>query len=175
MVDALGILRDRGVHIVVASSGNPQDPRHADHYERLRNKVAAEGLAAQFLFLGSIPMRDVAILMRSSVAMVNPSLFEGWSTTVEEAKSLGVRMVLSNLAVHREQAETAAEFFDPNDPLSIAESLRSIWTENREPPTLADQRTAAASAERRIRDFAVRFTRACDLARERCSRHDLAP
>ena len=168
VVDALGILRDRGVHIVVASSGNPQDPRHADHYERLRNKVAAEGLAAQFLFLGSIPMRDVAILRRSSVAMVNPSLFEGWSTTVEEAKSLGVRMVLSNLAVHREQAETAAEFFDPNDPSSIAESLCSIWTENREPPTLADQRTAAASAERRIRDFAVRFTRACDLARERC-------
>jgi glycosyltransferase involved in cell wall biosynthesis len=167
VVDALRILRDRGTNVVVASSGNPQDPRHADHYARLRDKVAAEGLAEQFLFLGNISSLDVAILMRSSVAMVNPSLFEGWSTTVEEGKSLGVRMVLSNLGVHREQMGSAAEFFDPDDPASIAASLEKVWTEYREPPTLAEQRAAAASAEQRIRDFAVEFTRACNLALER--------
>lgn len=166
VVEALRILRDRGTNVVVASSGNPQDPRHADHYARLRDKVAAEGLAEQFLFLGNISSRDVAILMRSSVAMVNPSLFEGWSTTVEEGKSLGVRMVLSNLGVHREQMGSAAEFFDPDDPASIAASLEKVWTEYREPPTLAEQRAAAASAEQRIRDFAVEFTRACNLALE---------
>jgi glycosyltransferase involved in cell wall biosynthesis len=164
VVDALRILRDRGAHVVVASSGNPRDPRQSDHYERLRDKVAAEGLAENFLFLGSIPSRDVAVLMRLSVAMVNPSLFEGWSTTVEEAKSLGARMVLSNLAVHREQAGTVAEFFDPNDPSAIAECLHRIWMEYREPSTLVEQRMAAASAEQRIREFAVQFTGACNLA-----------
>jgi glycosyltransferase involved in cell wall biosynthesis len=157
-------LRDRGANIIVASSGNPQDPRHADHYARLRETVAAGGLAEHFLFLGNIPTRDVAVLMRSSVAMLNPSLFEGWSTTVEEAKALGVRMVLSNLAVHREQTGGAAEFFDPGDPAAIAAILEKAWSEFQEPPTLTEQRAAAANAELRIRDFAVHFTRACSQA-----------
>lgn len=165
VVDALRLLRGRGINIVVASSGNPQDPRHADHYMRLREKVSREGLTEHFLFLGNIPSRDVATLMRSSVAMLNPSLFEGWSTTVEEGKSLGVRMVLSNLAVHREQTGTVAEFFDPNDPLAIAASLERVWSAFLEPPTLAEQRIAASDAELRIGDFAVQFTQACNQAR----------
>jgi glycosyltransferase involved in cell wall biosynthesis len=171
VVDALRLLRDRGTDVIVASSGNPQDPRHADHFLRLREKVATEGLTKHFLFLGNIPSRDVAILMRSSVAMINPSLFEGWSTTVEEAKSLGVRMVLSNLAVHLEQTGMSAEFFDPNDPVSIAESLEKAWFQYREPPTLTEQRAAAASAELRIRDFATQFTRACNKALNRAGLH----
>ena len=154
VVEALRLLRDRGTRVVVASSGNPQDPRHANHYARLRDKVVADGLTEHFLFLGNIPPRDVAILMRSSVAMLNPSLFEGWSTTVEEGKSLGVRMVLSNLGVHREQTGAAADFFDPYDPMSIAESLERVWTERGEPATVAEQHAAAAGAELRIRDFA---------------------
>jgi glycosyltransferase involved in cell wall biosynthesis len=46
--------------------------------------------------------------MRASTALINPSLFEGWSTTVEEAKSTGTPMILSDLGVHREQAEGMA-------------------------------------------------------------------
>jgi glycosyltransferase involved in cell wall biosynthesis len=170
VVDALRLLRDRGMNIVVASSGNPQDPRRSDHYARLQAKVAAERLTEHFRFLGSVPARDVALLMRSSAALLNASLFEGWSTTVEEGKSLGVRMMLSNLAVHREQTGAGAEFFDPNDPLAIAASLEKVWSEHRAPPTLTEQRAAAAGAELRIREFAVQFTRACDQALNRSRR-----
>ncbi len=167
VVDALRILRDAGSKVVVASSGNPQDPRYRDHYARLRARVAAEKLEDQFLFLGNIPTRHVAILMRSSLAILNPSLFEGWSTTVEEGKSLGARMVLSNLAVHREQVGPAAEFFDPNDPSSIAASLQKVWSAHQEPPTLSEQQAAADGAELRIRDFAMQLVRACDQAFKR--------
>ena len=170
VVDALRLLRDRGVSVVVASSGHPQDPRLADHYQRLRGKVAAEGLTENFLFLGSVPRRDVAILMRSSVAMLNPSLFEGWSTTVEEGKSLAVRMLLSDLAVHREQVDGRGEFFDPHDPLAIAACLERVWLESREPPTLDEQVAAAVDARSRMREFAAQFARACDRAIERSSR-----
>ncbi len=170
VVDALELLRARGTNVVVASSGNPQDPRHVDHYTRLREKVAKHRLTDHFLFLGDIATRDVAILMRSSVAMINPSLFEGWSTTVEEAKSLAARMVLSNLAVHREQTGSTAEFFDPNDPVAIAASLERVWSKYQESSTLVEQQVAADSAELRIRDFAEQFTRACTQARARYRR-----
>ena len=55
---------------------------------------------------GPVPVSRHAALCRgagpmaSCRALINPSLFEGWSTTVEEAKALGVPMVLSDLAVH---------------------------------------------------------------------------
>ena len=170
VVDALRLLRERGVNIVVASSGNPQDPRHVDYFGRLRAEVAAQDLTENFLFLGNVPRRDVAILMRSSVAMLNPSLFEGWSTTVEEGKSLGVRLVLSDLSVHREQVGAGAEFFDPDDPLAIAACLERFWLESREPPTLDEQLAAAVDARSRVREFAAQFARACDRAIERSSR-----
>ena len=51
-------------------------------------------------------------LNANCVALINPSFFEGWSTTVEEAKSLGTKMILSNIELHKEQAKEAM-FFDP--------------------------------------------------------------
>ena len=48
--------------------------------------------------------------MCASVALLNPSHFEGWSTTVEEARALGVPMLLSDLDVHLEQAQGIARF-----------------------------------------------------------------
>ena len=61
--------------------------------------------------------------MRSSVAVINPSLVEGWSTSVEEAKSLRVPLVLSNIPVHREQAIRDAIFFDPHSAAAAAAAL----------------------------------------------------
>jgi glycosyltransferase involved in cell wall biosynthesis len=169
VVDALRLLRARGIDVVVAASGSPHEPRQAGHFERLRAKVAADGLTENFLFLGNIPSRDVAILMRSSVAMLNPSLFEGWSTTVEEAKALGARMVLSDLPVHHEQVGVSAEFFDPQDPLAIAGCLEKVWCEFRQPTALPEQQTAAVAAALRIREFAEQFTRACERALDHSS------
>lgn len=165
VVAALQLLHARGPDVVVAASGNPQDPRQAGHFEGLQQRVTELGLKDNFRFLGSVPRADVALLMRASVAMLNPSLFEGWSTTVEEAKSLGVRMVLSNLPVHLEQVGAAADFFDPREPAAIAECLLRVWLRAQEPPGIAEQQAAAVAASQRVRTFAEQLTRACEQAR----------
>ena len=48
-------------------------------------------------------------------ALINPSRSEGWSTTVEEAKSFGVPMILSDIDVHREQTGGTARYFGAED------------------------------------------------------------
>jgi hypothetical protein len=48
--------------------------------------------------------------MKYSVAVINPSLFEGWSSTVEECKGVGKPMILSDLGVHKEQYPEAIYF-----------------------------------------------------------------
>ena len=64
--------------------------------------------------------------MRGAVAIVNPSLSEGWSTNVEEARALGVPMVLSDIAVHREQAGDRAVFFDADSAIAAAGAMETV-------------------------------------------------
>src|SRR5690606_17136877 len=104
VIEALALLKARGRAVTVAASGNPVDPRDPAHFERLTARAAALGVDDLFRPLGLIPYADIALLMRGSAALINPSLFEGWSTTVEEAKATGTPMILSSLDVHREQA-----------------------------------------------------------------------
>lgn len=174
VIEALRVLRERGLAIVVAASGEPQEPRQAGHFRSLRDRVAAHGLTESFLFLGNVAVRDVALLMRASVALLNPSLFEGWSTTVEEGKALGVRMVLSDLAVHREQVGAGADFFDPRDPLAIAACLERVWRRELPAPTVQEQQAAAAQSALRLRAFAQQFAHACDQALERARRRPVS-
>ena len=70
---------------------------------------------------------DVQALAEASLGYINPSFFEGWSTTVEEAKYRGKPILLSDLKVHREQAPRRGVFFDPNDPEDLAKKMWDMW------------------------------------------------
>jgi glycosyltransferase involved in cell wall biosynthesis len=76
----------------------------------------------EYNVLGLIPGNDVLALMAGSSFVLNPSLFEGWSSTVEEAKSLNKKMILSDIPIHREQEPKHGEFlfFDPQNIESLA-------------------------------------------------------
>jgi len=123
VVDALAILAKRGDDVVVASTGNKSDPREPDYFDGIMRQVAERGLEKNFRYLGMIPLPHVYALLRTAIALINPSRFEGWSTTVEEAKSFGVPMILSNIDVHREQTSGEASYFEINDPSSLADLL----------------------------------------------------
>jgi glycosyltransferase involved in cell wall biosynthesis len=53
--------------------------------------------------------------MKNAQAVIQPSLFEGWSTVVEDAKALNQTLIVSNIAVHKEQLRDKGYFFAPND------------------------------------------------------------
>ena len=126
VIAALSLLKDQRKDAVVATSGQPHDPRHPGLYDRLQRAVRKHHLEKNFIFLGVIPYADVLGLMRTAVALINPSLLEGWSTTVEEAKSLGIPLILSDIPVHREQASITAHFFDARSPVSLANVMESF-------------------------------------------------
>jgi glycosyltransferase involved in cell wall biosynthesis len=127
VIEALAFLKQAGHSIVVAASGKQLDPYRPEHFARVVARMIEADVADQFRLLGLIPYEHVAPLLAGSVALLNPSLFEGWSTTVEEARALQVPMVLSDLAVHREQASGIARFFDCTSASSLAEALLAVW------------------------------------------------
>ena len=126
VLEALVQLRQQGKHPLVISTGQTDDYRDPEHFKQLLQRVAAAGLGERFRFLGMIDYAEVCVLMRNAMALVNPSLFEGWSTTVEEAKSLGKRLLLSDLPVHREQAPGLGIFFDPHRADELAEGMAAV-------------------------------------------------
>jgi glycosyltransferase involved in cell wall biosynthesis len=122
VVDALAILREQNQDVVIAVSGGA-DPRDPEYLAGILQKVETRGLQSRFRYLGMIPLAHVYALLRGARALVNPSRFEGWSTTIEEAKSFGVPMVLSELDVHREQTGGNALYFPANEAKVLADRL----------------------------------------------------
>ncbi len=122
VVDALSILSAREIDVVVAASGSKNDPREPDYFEKIMAQIGDRNIRG-FRYLGMIPLSHVYALLRVSTALINPSRFEGWSTTVEEAKSFGVPMILSDLEVHREQTSGRAKYFGPDNPHELADHL----------------------------------------------------
>ena len=165
VIDALKLLKEESFPAVVAASGNPRDPRHPEHYEFLQRSVKEYGLSDSFRFLGMIPFPDLLGLMRLCTALINPSLFEGWSTTVEEAKSLGTPLLLSNLRVHVEQAQAdAAIFFDPYSPTDIAAAIKRAMNAQNDCDRTEKQREALMATESRISRYADCFVAAVSAA-----------
>lgn len=123
VIYALSKLKERGVNLVIACSGSQVDTRDPHHFMKIQNLISRYGLEDNLRLLGVIPSNHIVALMMRCIALINPSKFEGWSTSVEEAKAIGVPMILSKLRVHQEQCEDAI-FFDPDSPEQLAKILQ---------------------------------------------------
>ena len=126
---AINQLRNENINIHLICSGYLEDYRNKNHIEVLKNYIFQTNLNNNIKLLGLIDYEDVFNLIKFSEAVINPSLFEGWSTTVEECKSVGKNMILSDLNVHKEQYPTAL-FFDRNKEDSLIEVLRNYKGHN---------------------------------------------
>lgn len=161
VIEALHVLRQQGRDVVVAASGKASDPRCPAHYEMLKDLVASRGLTRNFRFLGMVPRHHVVALMRACTALINPSTSEGWSTTVEEAKTLGVPMLLSNLRVHREQVSDSAQFFEPTSVEQLA-ALMAAHPPLSAPLRREVEKRSLQAAQNRVRKFALDFAEIVD-------------
>lgn len=123
VIEALNLLPK---HIKVICTGSLNDYRNVEHIENLQLKIKELGLEERFVILGLVEREEMLSLMARAIAVINPSLFEGWSTTVEEAKYMGKRMVLSNLPVHFEQNPPDSYYFNPVDHHELAGYLLDI-------------------------------------------------
>jgi len=155
---ALHILSQRGIHPCIVCTGLPHDYKNPGHFAELLRQLAERELRSQVILLGLVPIDHVKALMRQALCVLNPSLFEGWSSTVEEAKSLGKRLLLSDLPVHREQNPPEAVFFDPHDADSLAATLQTVWLDWRPGADPYLETMARQALPARMRQFGEAFS-----------------
>jgi glycosyltransferase involved in cell wall biosynthesis len=123
IVEALGILQQRNVYPTVVCTGSLNDYRHPEYFSQLMAMVEQLGLGKQFIVLGLIPRIEQIQLMRTCLAVIQPSLFEGWSSVIEDARSLGKTVIASDFPVHIEQNYSASHFFECGNAEALAEQI----------------------------------------------------
>jgi len=158
LIRAIELLRERGRrNVVLVLTGWPHDTRDPAHGPNLLRQIAARGLETQVRVLGLIERADVVALMRRAVGIVQPSRFEGWSALVEESRSLGKPIVLSDIDVHKEQEPPDARFFRTGDAEALAEAVLALWTAGAPGPRGETEAVAREQSVERATAFARRF------------------
>jgi glycosyltransferase involved in cell wall biosynthesis len=157
---AIKLLKDRGERVNLVCSGFARDFRHPAHAEELLQKRIEWGIEDQIIYLGMIPHEHVLVLMRHSLCVLNPSLFEGFGNTASEARSLGKRVLLSDIPAHREHDPPKAVFFNPTSVEVLAETIAEVWRQVPSGPDLELEQSARAELPGRISRFAESFVAA---------------
>jgi glycosyltransferase involved in cell wall biosynthesis len=126
ILKAVKLLKEEGVEVQVAFTGKEYDHRNPDYTESLKKYVSENGLQNNIKFLGFIDRRKQLKLMKHAISVIQPSLFEGWSTVVEDAKAMNQFILVSDLPIHREQLNYNCKFFNPANARELAELLKSV-------------------------------------------------
>lgn len=127
VIKALQKLKLQKKAVQVLATGSSQDYRNPSFFPSLMQYAADCEVLDCFRVLGQIPFNHLAGLMHHATAFINPSLFEGWSTSVEEAKSMGKQIILSDIPAHREQAPDRGFFFAPEDDNACAKAMGAAF------------------------------------------------
>ena len=159
LFEAMRLLAARGLNVTLACTGSSVDFRHPNYYADLRAFVTESGLSERIKFLGTVLAETLIQLIRFSAAVVQPSLFEGWSTVVEDVKALGRPLFLSDLDVHKEQAvpEMPFHFFPRGNAVMLADLIQTAWSELSAGPSPNSEAFAVAAHAKRTDTSAREF------------------
>ena len=155
--EALHLLGQKGVHPKVVCTGNLEDSRDGSYAIEVRDTLRDYGFSEQVKLLGLVPRREQIELMRRALAVIQPSLFEGWSTVVEDARVLGRPCLLSDLPVHLEQNPPGARFFPRDSATALAELITEAWTNNRPGPDGEAEAAARVAGGKALANVGTRF------------------
>lgn len=166
LFNTLALLKKMGIVISLVCTGSINDYRCPEYFEELLRFLVQHDIADQVYILGTIPRVDQIQLVRRSLAVVQPSLFEGWSTVIEDARALGKTQILSDLDVHKEQSPDFSVYYNRTDPAALAATILRVHPLLLPGPNLLRERTAENAAQRLVKDFGRSF---CSIAREACT------
>ena len=162
-IRAAGLCRRRGLDVPLVLTGLPVDARDPQNrcFSSVLQAIATEGVSGLVVPLGLVPYADLIALMRASAVMVQPSRFEGWSTSVQDARTLGRPVLASDLAVHREQAPDAIGLFPVDEPAALADLFMRHWPALAPGPDATREATAWEQAAAGVRAYGESLARTC--------------
>ncbi|OYD91106.1 mannosyltransferase [Nostoc sp. 'Peltigera membranacea cyanobiont' 210A] len=96
----------------------------------LETQVAELGVTNQVKFLDYAPYSELPKIINQAIALVFPSLWEGFGLPVLEAMACGTPVITSNLSSLPEVAGDAAILIDPYNTAEITEVMQAVATDS---------------------------------------------
>ena len=140
---------DQGVHLVFTGNSTP----------KLLSWIERHRVTSRVDFVGEIPEEKLPSLYRGAIALVFPSLYEGFGLPVLEAMACGIPVVTSNITAMPEIAGDAALLVDPAASEEITHAIEqavgnpSLRIELREKSLSRAQRFAWPGAAASLRQL----------------------
>jgi glycosyltransferase involved in cell wall biosynthesis len=126
VLNALIRLKSQQTNVHIVCTGKMEFKGNEKYIQEIRDIISESDLNEKISLLGVIPRQDQLSLMKHARAIIQPSLFEGWSTVIEDAKTLQVPVIASSLPVNIEQLGDKGIFFDPHDHEKLAQLLATF-------------------------------------------------
>ena len=114
-----------GGDALLVCTGDTKDYRFPDYFEELQNLIDELDIKKYVYILGHIPKIDQINLVKTALAMVQPTLFEGGpgGGAAYDAIALGVPVIASNIPVNREMNAGDISYFVAKDADSLMNTL----------------------------------------------------
>lgn len=111
-------------------TGNKYDPRNINYFKSLIDECFDDLLNDYIIFTGEIDREEQLYLLDNAVAVIQPSKFEGWNSTVEDVKCMNLNIICSGINVHFEQLADYPNvvFFDINSSVNLAKIMMDFYT-----------------------------------------------
>lgn len=101
--------------LIFVFTGTISDYRNTEYGKRIIALIDEEQIKDRIVMLGFISRQDQICIMKNAEFVIQPSLFEGWGTVLEDSRVLDKTLILSDIPVHREQMYDKCILFDPLD------------------------------------------------------------
>lgn len=121
------VVNKKGKNICLVCTGNINDYRNYGHFESLKNYINQHNLENNIKILGFILRKEQLALMIASRAIIQPSLFEGWGTVVEDAKALDKDIIMSDINVHYEQKNDKCIIFKRDQFIELGNIILGLF------------------------------------------------
>ncbi len=105
-------------------------PKDGRYTPILQAQIEELGITNQVKFLNYVPYSELPKIINGAIALVFPSLWEGFGLPVLEAMACGTPVITSNLSSLSEVAGDAAILINPYSTEEMTEAMRAIATDS---------------------------------------------
>lgn len=126
ILQAISLLKKEGISITVVFTGKENDYRNPDYFSDLKEHTRILEIEENVKFLGFIDRNEQIVLLKNCKSIIQPSLFEGWSTVNEDAKSENAFIISADLEVNLEQLKNYPNYriFEAKNAQSLADEIK---------------------------------------------------
>lgn len=122
---AIKYLNSKKIFPNIVLAGKLDDYRNPDYINNVKEILNSKKIK-NLKYLGELKYIEICSLLYNCKAVINPSFFEGWSTSVEESKIYNKTCILSNIPTHLEQKPKNGIYFDPNSYKELAKIIQKL-------------------------------------------------